>query len=166
MKIHLNLEHNTAALIFFQSNHRTFNNTECQLLNWGHNILIQQQKLRKEWKVCCKAAQQKRIWGCWPTVGWTQASSVPRWPRRPTACWIASEITLSAGLVKQLHLESNLKCRVWFQVLHYEKDIESLEHVQRRAAMPVKGLESKNYEKRWKEFPSGVCLGTGALYHL
>ena len=32
-----------------------------------------------------KAARQKRTLGCWLTAGWTWASSVLRWPRRPTA---------------------------------------------------------------------------------
>ena len=44
-----------------------------------------------------KADKQKRTLRCWLTVGWTWASSVPRWPRRPTASWFVSGIVWPAG---------------------------------------------------------------------
>ena len=44
-----------------------------------------------------KAAWRKRALGCWSTAGWTCASSVPRWPRRPTASWLVSGTAWPAG---------------------------------------------------------------------
>jgi len=47
-----------------------------------------------------KTVWRKWIWGFWSVLCWMWASSVPRWPRKPMASWLVSEIVLPARASK------------------------------------------------------------------
>jgi len=85
---------------------------------------------KKHALILSTSAWNKRTWECCSTANWTQAGIVP----------------FHASLVRP-----QIKYCVQFWVLHYQKDFELLECIQRTATKLVKGLENRRSEEWLRE---------------
>ena len=135
-----------------ESNRKTSNKGKCRVLRVGPNNPVQQYRPGEEWLESCPA--EKGL-GVLVKSRLNMRQQHVRWPRRPTASWPASETCgrqdTGLSLVCSSPLRRpHLKCCVQLRASHSQKDLELLEHVQRRAMKLVKGLEDKSCEEPLK----------------